>query len=100
MAYVITSVINSCQNILTNCLPRILALTEFGLSKASDYHCSLVGEPFLKPIRLHYRVVQLSDKGQPDWPARAPNEQSCGLWKSLFKTVYNVQAVKPWTFAV
>jgi len=48
MAYVITSVINSYQNILTNCLPGILALTEFGLSKASDYHCFLVGAPFFK----------------------------------------------------
>jgi len=100
MAYVITSVINSCQNILTNCLPGILALTEFGLSKASDYHCFLVGAPFLKPIRPCYRMVQPSNRGQPDWPARVPNEQSCGLWKSLFKTVYNMQAAKPWTFAV
>jgi hypothetical protein len=99
MAYVITSVINSCQNILTNCLPRILALTEFGLSKVSDYHSLLVGAPFLKPIRLCYRVVQPSNKGQPDSPARAPNEKNCGLWKSLFKTVYNMQAVKPWMLA-
>jgi len=49
---------------------------------------------------LHYCMVQPSNKGQPDWPARAPNEQNCGLWKSLFKTVYNMQAVKPWKFAL
>jgi len=81
-------------------MPGILALTEFGLCKASDYHCFLVGAPFLRPSRLCYRMVRPSNKGQPDWPARAPNEQSCGLCKSLFKTVYNMQDVKPWMFAV
>jgi hypothetical protein len=100
MAYVITAVINSYQNILTKCLPGILVLTESDLSKASDYNCFLVGAPFLKPLRLCYCMVQPSNKGQRDWPARAPNEQNSGLWKSLFKTVYNMQAVKLWTFSV
>jgi hypothetical protein len=39
--------------------------------------------------------MQHSKKSQSDWLAIAPNEQSCGVWKSLFKTVYNIQAVKP-----